>query len=58
MSMFKDARYEVKATLGRKVLYRAYYESYEDALDALDEVEETWQDQAEYEFIDHSPFAR
>jgi hypothetical protein len=56
--MFNDARYEVKATCGRKVLFRAYYEAYEDALDALVEVEETWQDQAEYDFIDHSPFAR
>ena len=56
--MFNDARYEVKATIGRKVFYHDYFEAYEDALYALDQAEETWQDQAEYKFIDHSPFAR
>ena len=48
-------RYEVKATRGRKILHRAFYEAYEDAINELNELVDM-HPEAEIEFRDHKPF--
>lgn len=57
MTTTHQLRYEVKATRGRKILFRAFYENYDDSQDALDLITEEYTN-SKIEFVDHSPFAR
>jgi hypothetical protein len=54
-SRFDDARYEVLATRGNSIVFRAFYENYDDAMDILSFAEEEYKT-ARVEFIDHAPF--
>ena len=48
-------RYEVKATRGRKILHREYFEDLYEAEEMLETLEYEFPD-AEIEFRDHKPF--
>lgn len=49
-------RYEVKATIGRKVLHREYFTDLYEAEEMLESLEYEFPD-AEIEFRDRAPFA-